>query len=81
MAAKNILMPRYKLRTLLIVLALGPPVLAGGYWLWDRLRPKPSLWYIQDGGYYFPPGPDWKLSREAAAMKQFKADTKRTQQH
>jgi hypothetical protein len=24
--------PRYKLRTLLIVLALGPPVLAGAWW-------------------------------------------------
>jgi hypothetical protein len=23
---------RYRLRTLLIVLALGPPLLAGGYW-------------------------------------------------
>jgi hypothetical protein len=23
---------RYRLRTLLIVLALGPPMLAGGYW-------------------------------------------------
>jgi hypothetical protein len=27
-------MPRYKLRTLLIVLALGPPLLAGAYWKW-----------------------------------------------
>jgi hypothetical protein len=25
-------MPRYRLRTLLIVLALGPPMLAGGWW-------------------------------------------------
>jgi len=31
-------MPRYKLRALLIVLALGPPVLAGGWFVyaWDR---------------------------------------------
>jgi hypothetical protein len=26
-------MPRYKLRTLLIVLAIGPPVLAGAWWM------------------------------------------------
>jgi hypothetical protein len=25
---------RYRLRTLLILLALGPPVLAWGYWAW-----------------------------------------------
>ncbi len=30
---------RYKLRTLLIVLALGPMLLAGGYWLWEAYRP------------------------------------------
>jgi hypothetical protein len=66
---------QYCLRTLLIVLALGPPMFAGGYWTWDAYRPKPSPWYIQDGGnYYMPPGPDWKLSREAVALKQFKAD-------
>ena len=67
-------MMRYRLRTLLIVLALGPPIGAGGYRAWDAFRPKPSPWYIQDGGNYFPPGPEWKLSREAAALKQFKAD-------
>jgi hypothetical protein len=27
---------RYRLRTLLIVLALGPPVLAVGWWGWER---------------------------------------------
>ena len=27
-------MVRFRLRTLLIVLALGPPVLAIGWWLW-----------------------------------------------
>ena len=29
---------RYNLRTLLIVLALGPPVLAAGYWLVQAFR-------------------------------------------
>ena len=28
-------MPRYKLRTLLIVLALGPPLLAGAWFAWQ----------------------------------------------
>ena len=32
----NLAMPRYKLRTLLIVLALGPPLLAVGYWKVER---------------------------------------------
>jgi len=32
-------MPRYRLRTLLIVLALGPPVLAGAWWLCRIVRP------------------------------------------
>jgi hypothetical protein len=29
---------RYRLRTLLILLALGPPVLAGTWWGWQRWR-------------------------------------------
>jgi hypothetical protein len=34
----------------------------------------PSPWYIGDDIQYFPPGPEFKLSREAAAMKAYKAD-------
>jgi hypothetical protein len=67
-------MPRFFLRTLLILLALGPMALAAGYWTWDMIRPKPSPWYIQDGGVYYPPGSVWKLTPEAAALKQYKAD-------
>ena len=29
----------------------------------------PSPWYQKDDVQYFPPGPQFKLSREAAAMK------------
>jgi hypothetical protein len=29
---------RFRLRTLLIVLALGPPVLAAGWWAWSKWR-------------------------------------------
>ena len=34
----------------------------------------PSPWYLSDDIQYFPPGPEFKLSREAAAMKAYKAD-------
>ncbi|MBP90578.1 MAG: hypothetical protein CMJ64_28355 [Planctomycetaceae bacterium] len=34
----------------------------------------PSPWYLQDDVQYFAPGPEFKLSREAAAMKAYKAD-------
>lgn len=33
----------------------------------------PSPWYLQDDVQYFPPGPEFKLSREAAAMEEAKA--------
>jgi hypothetical protein len=34
----------------------------------------PSAYYIQDDIQYFPAGPEFKLSREAAAMKAYKSD-------
>ena len=34
----------------------------------------PSPYYIQDDIQYFAPGPEFKLSREAAAQKAYKAD-------
>jgi hypothetical protein len=34
----------------------------------------PSPWYIYDDIQYFPPGPEFKLSREAAAMKAYQAE-------
>jgi len=34
----------------------------------------PSPWYQKDDIQYFPPGPEFKLSREAAAQKAYKAD-------
>jgi hypothetical protein len=35
---------RYRLRTLLIVLALGPPVLAGVWFAWPALRAQYVAW-------------------------------------
>jgi hypothetical protein len=64
---------RYRLRTLLIVLAVGPVVLAGGYWAVDALNPKPLPpgYYIYDGAdvnYQPPPGmSSFKLSRKLPA--------------
>lgn len=34
----------------------------------------PSPYYIQDDIQYFAPGPEFKLQREAAAMKAYKND-------
>ncbi|MHB8974271.1 MAG: hypothetical protein ACYC3X_01655 [Pirellulaceae bacterium] len=34
----------------------------------------PSPYYIQDDVQYFPPGPEFKLSEEAALMKAYNAD-------
>jgi hypothetical protein len=34
----------------------------------------PSPWYQTDDIQYFPPGPEFKLSREAAAQKAYQAD-------
>jgi hypothetical protein len=34
----------------------------------------PSPYYMQDDVQYFPPGPEFKLSREAAALKAARAE-------
>ena len=34
----------------------------------------PSPYYMTDDPQYFPPGPEFKLSREAAALKSFGED-------
>jgi hypothetical protein len=70
---------RYRRRTLLIVLAIGPMVLAGSYWLWDALPPKPSPWYSGENIQYVPT-PEFKLSREAAAMKAYRSELKAEKQ-
>lgn len=56
--------------TLLAVLAIsstGCQVVEGGQTL-------PSPWYMYDDIQYFAPGTEFKLSREAAAQKAYKAD-------
>lgn len=38
----------------------------------------PSPYYLQDDVQYFPSGPEFKLSREAAALQAAKAEEKRS---
>jgi hypothetical protein len=49
------------------ILATGCQVHVGGQTL-------PSPYYLGDDVQYFAPGPEAKLSREAAAMKAYRAD-------
>ena len=51
----------------LVSLATGCQVSTGGQTL-------PSPWYYTDDVQYFPPGPEFKLSKEAAAMRQYEAE-------
>jgi len=39
---------RYRLRTLLIVLMLAPPLLAAGWWTWTSGRVRWANWAIVD---------------------------------
>ena len=52
-------MLRYSLRTLLILLAVGPPLVAGGYWQWERYSMIQELrqMRLETGGVIFRPGP------------------------
>jgi len=52
---------------LAITATTGCQVSSGGQTL-------PSPYYTTDDVQYFPPGPEFKLSREAAAMKAYQAD-------
>jgi hypothetical protein len=67
---------QYRLRTLLIALALGPPVLAGGYWVWSETIPRLRQWYTY--GYVFPrntPGYRWKQARGDRSWREVPLDT------
>ena len=52
--------------------ATGCTVSVGGQTL-------PSPWYHKDDVQYFAPGPEFKLSREAAALKEYSAEQKMQQ--
>jgi len=54
----------------LAVVALG----STGCQITENGQTLPSPWYYYDDIQYFAPGPEFKLSREAAAQKAYKAD-------
>jgi hypothetical protein len=54
----------------LALLALG----STGCQITEGGQTLPSPYYVQDDIQYFAPGPEFKLSREAAAQKAYKAD-------
>jgi hypothetical protein len=58
------------------LLAMGTcaVVAISGYLPLPTRRQTTDVWYIDENIQYFPPGPEFKLSREAAAMKAYKAD-------
>jgi hypothetical protein len=51
----------------MVVSSTGCQITEGGQTL-------PSGYYLHDDVQYFPPGPEFKLSREAAALKQYQAE-------
>lgn len=55
------------LAAIAVVPATGCQVDIGG-------QTHPSGFYLQDDVQYFPPGPEFKLAREAAAMKTYKEE-------
>ena len=67
-----------RLQRLLRTLLLGIGLLAGiglsGCQSEFGGQTLPSGYYMNDDVQYFPPGPEFKLSREAAAMKAYNQD-------
>jgi hypothetical protein len=65
---------RRPLRTLLFSLGLLAGVGLTGCQVETGGQTLPSPYYMKDNVQYFPPGPEFKLSREAAAMKAYNQD-------
>ncbi|MFM9025218.1 MAG: hypothetical protein ACKON7_07760 [Planctomycetaceae bacterium] len=61
-------------RTLLLGAALSTPWLTGCQ-VDVGGQTLPSAYYLQDDIQYFPAGPEFKLSREAAALKAYGKET------
>ena len=62
------------LRTLLFILGLSAGVGLTGCQIETGGQTLPSPYYMKDDVQYFPPGPEFKLAREAAAMKAYSQD-------
>jgi hypothetical protein len=68
---KGSLNQRHLLRTLLLSLGLFAGISFCGCQSEFGGQTLPSPYYMQDDVQYFPPGPEFKLAREAAAMKAY----------
>ena len=62
------------LRTLLFGLGLLAGMGLTGCQIENGGQTLPSPYYMKDDVQYFPPGPEFKLAREAAAMKAYNQD-------
>jgi hypothetical protein len=62
------------LRTGLAAMLAALALSSTGCQITENGQTLPSPWYIYDDIQYFPPGPEFKLSREAAAQKAYKAE-------
>jgi hypothetical protein len=65
---------RHPLRTLLFGLGLLVGVGLTGCQIENGGQTLPSPYYMHDDVQYFPPGPEFKLAREAAAQKAYNQD-------
>jgi hypothetical protein len=59
------------LRTLLLALGLAASVGLTGCQIETGGQTLPSPYYMKDDVQYYPPGPEFKLAREAAAAKAY----------
>jgi len=62
---------RRLLRTLLFGLGLAASIGLSGCQVDTGGQTLPSPYYMKDDVQYYPPGPEFKLAREAAAMKAY----------
>lgn len=58
----------------MLVLAVTGPVLVTGCQVDVGGQTLPSAYYLQDDIQYFPAGPEFKLSKEAAAQKAYRKE-------
>jgi hypothetical protein len=74
------LLPQWKSATLgallLAAMSLGTTGCTSGigWQIWEGGQTLPSGYYLDDDIQYFAPGPEFKLSREAAAQKAYRAE-------
>ena len=62
---------RCRLQTVLLGLGMLVSICATGCQVDVGGQTMPSPYYMHDDVQYFPPGPEFKLAREAAAMSEY----------